>query len=558
MNDCFLLLKQVSDVGWHQVASNMDLNKEVSTLKAQVKEEIAARHILEEWINSSLKSTLEKHHAELKRITVAYESKILALESQLEKEIAARKKLNVWLKEYLGPNLEATPFRDAVESISSSRRRAPSADSSSSVSAHVSRPPAASPAKKPSKQLQSPRKPSNVADNGEDSASSDEVGAAPPPASISASKAPSTTSKQSDAVSVVVAIPPIPVPNPVLKSRVQKLAALELALWGEDDVADFTFPSGDATVKTNKNRIEYYLQQQQHGPKYYSTPTLFDKTTLFMQKGAKVVFAPLSEVDSKRDGFNFAILSHDRLFPVCPDGLIRSQILYLVLQGVKRKLGMSTGVELPHGARFGFDPFILQDSGPQGSDSLERFEHIPAPATGREVTAFTTAFGVEKANRFGQEAAGHSLLGPAPPTSNSKPKQLSEADLSEISKNRRRMREYFDLYYYGSFKSASTSTTTSTSSTASSSNPSSSSSSSSSPASASNRIVFIAFGSSVPIVMDRLSEVNYRFDLSKVTLLALPYPTGRLTATDTKAEDYIAAYKLYASLFAPILESQQH
>lgn len=131
--------------------ATMDYAKEITSLRAQLQKESESRHILEDWINSSLKATLEKHQSELKRITVAYESKILALEEQLEKEIINRKKLTTWVKDHLGPNLEAEPFRDAVAAISARRIRSGShTDSSHGTptkakrTATASRPPAKS------------------------------------------------------------------------------------------------------------------------------------------------------------------------------------------------------------------------------------------------------------------------------------------------------------------------------------------------------------------------------------------------------------------------------
>lgn len=530
-------LNSLSDIRfsnfWESVAA-MDLAKEVALLKAQLKEENDSKRILEEWINSSLKVTLEKHHAELKRISVTFESKILALEQQLEKEIATRKKLTVWVKDNLGPNLEASPFKDAVGSIISRRHSLPTADTSSAsstASAASSRTSTGLKAKKATAKPISPRKEHS---HSEASAEKDywtDESEEFVPTRPTGLTAPSSSAKPPRPASTEI-VPSTPAhPNPVLKSRVQKLAILETNQWGEDDVTDTTFPSGDATHKTNKNRIEYYLSQQKHSTLYYGSMNLLDKTNHFLQKGAKIVFAPFSEADFKRDSFNFAILTNDRIFPICPDGLIRSQILYLVLQGIKRKLGVSTGVELPHGARSGYDPYLLQD---HPTDPQQQFQHIPAPNSGREVTAFSNAFGVEKVPRFGQDAAGMQLIS-VPRNSKSK---VSEAEMSEIAKNRRRMREYFDLYYYGSFKSAQTST------------PSSSAKSSQE-----SRIILMVFGSAVPIVIDRLSEVNYRFDLSKVTLLCLPYPNDRLKAADTKPEDYVNAYKNYAALFTPILEA---
>jgi hypothetical protein len=501
----------------------MDLAKEVASLKAQLKDESALRRILEDWINTSLKATLEKHHTEIKTLQLTYESKITALEVALEKEVAARKKLTLWVKDNLGPNLDAAPFKDAVGSFSRPRAKSnlESRETTPSPSVSSKKPPSVT-LPKPSSAVKSPRTRQHD-EYGEESTSSDLHADEASSSAPGRTSAPSSSKTASKFAQAGVASSSSPVVNPALRSRVQKLASLEASVWGLDDVTETTFPSGDASIKSNKNRIEYYLQQQKHAANNYSSASLIEKTTLFMQKGVKVVYAPLTESDLKRDSFNFAILTSDRLFPICPDGLIRSQVMYLVLQGIKRHLGVSTGLELPHGARFGYDPFVAQD---HSTDQNQQFQHIAAPKLGREVTAFQNAFGCEKVPRFGQDAAGTQQFHFDKTTS-----KAPEAEKAEIAKHRKRLREYFDLYYYGSFKSSTSSKDE-------------------------GRIVLVVFGSAVPIVIDRLSEVNYRFDLSKVTLLALPYPTDRLTAADTNPEDYIAAYKFYASLFTPILDSK--
>lgn len=63
-----------------------------------------------------------------------------------------------------------------------------------------------------------------------------------------------------------------------------------------------------------------------------------------------------------KDTFSFGIKTFDQLYPICPDGFHRSQVLYLVLKGIKRLLGNPDGVALPHGARSGYDPFVLRDT----------------------------------------------------------------------------------------------------------------------------------------------------------------------------------------------------
>ena len=82
----------------------------------------------------------------------------------------------------------------------------------------------------------------------------------------------------------------------------------------------------------------------------------------FQTRGGTVVFAPLTDEELAKDDFKFSIKAHDKVYPVCPDGLHRSQVLYLVMKGLKRILGVKEGVYLPHGALHGFDPLVYDDS----------------------------------------------------------------------------------------------------------------------------------------------------------------------------------------------------
>lgn len=560
-----------------------DYHKEILALKDQLRKEIDSKRILEDWIKSSLKTTLETHQAELKRISVTYESKILSLEQRLEKEVVARKKLTQWVKDNLGPTLEALPFKEAVATISAAKTRrdrsgSESASSSSTLAPNASsKKPASLKMKKSAAAGAATRKRRGSTEDGDDSPWSDESdhestyapsskasqagaqrsGSHTGPSkgnvagsSFSAASSSSNAHKQgaqslqsmmegtSIHGSALASAKSPPAPNPALKSRIQKLAVLEQWQWGSDDVTNYEFPTGDAIFKTNKARMEYYLHEQKQASINYSTPMLLDRASMFVQKGGRIVFAPLLQVDMLKDSFNFAIATNDRLFPVCPDGLLRSQIMYLVLQGIKRKLGVSAGLELPHGARRGFDPFVLSD---HETDIQLQYSHLAAPSSGKDLPVFQAAFGVDKAPRFGQEVCGNHPL--SLPTTGKSSKH-SELELNEIAKHRNRMREYFDIFFYGSFKSAGSSGTASSASSA----------SSASYVTGGGRIIFIVFGSAVPIVIERLTEVNYRFDLTKVTILALPYSSDRLASTDSKPEDYVAAWKLYASLFTPILE----
>ncbi len=79
-------------------------------------------------------------------------------------------------------------------------------------------------------------------------------------------------------------------------------------------------------------------------------------------------------------------ISKTYLLQVCLDGLGRSQILYLVLSGVKRSLNTESGVNLPHGSEFGYDcTFNEEGNTPSASSSSssnaagatrQRFVHV--------------------------------------------------------------------------------------------------------------------------------------------------------------------------------------
>jgi len=88
-------------------------------------------------------------------------------------------------------------------------------------------------------------------------------------------------------------------------------------------------------------------------------------------------------------------------------------------------------------------------------------------------------------------------------------------------KVRESMRQYFDLYYYRV------------------------------KANPKGRIIFFVFGSAVPVVLDRLLEVNKTpGSLSSVYVVALPCGIKPFT-TDVSAKQLLDTYRAYASLFAP-------
>eukprot|EP01126_Amoeba_proteus_P038664 TRINITY_DN4042_c0_g1_i10.p1 TRINITY_DN4042_c0_g1~~TRINITY_DN4042_c0_g1_i10.p1 ORF type:complete len:323 (+),score=73.15 TRINITY_DN4042_c0_g1_i10:47-1015(+) len=122
-----------------------------------------------------------------------------------------------------------------------------------------------------------------------------------------------------------------------------------------------SLPSDDAIHKANRpGRLKHFLTKRDHARTKYLCPSLPDKAVTFAnQFGAKLIFAPDGE-DVMEDEFILGLYDTDRCYPVCPDGLYRSQIMYLVLKATKRYLGCSdtaSRVVLPHGTLSGYDPF---------------------------------------------------------------------------------------------------------------------------------------------------------------------------------------------------------
>jgi hypothetical protein len=83
------------------------------------------------------------------------------------------------------------------------------------------------------------------------------------------------------------------------------------------------------------------------------------KVQEFQSKGGTVIFTPLTREDLSRDNFSFSIRPHDRLLPVCVDGLQQSQILYLVLKGNFLSLHFCTA---PHRHALSPSPIWLSSS----------------------------------------------------------------------------------------------------------------------------------------------------------------------------------------------------
>eukprot|EP01124_Arcella_intermedia_P022076 TRINITY_DN3209_c0_g1_i1.p1 TRINITY_DN3209_c0_g1~~TRINITY_DN3209_c0_g1_i1.p1 ORF type:complete len:450 (+),score=149.82 TRINITY_DN3209_c0_g1_i1:57-1352(+) len=311
--------------------------------------------------------------------------------------------------------------------------------------------------------------------------------------------------------------PETKVPDKSVKSPIPRQAEIEQTLWGSTTIQVVT--DKDSSLKINKpGRINYLLTTMNHAILKYSCNTLVDKVTSFMGMGGK--FLPVTaEVDLKKDNFFFGITETDELYPVCTDGLTRSQIMYLVLMGIKRKLGTTRGVAIPHGALSGFDPFIKED---KSAELLNYYrfmgeEELKNMGNGKLDSSFEETFGQKRNPRFGQDQCG----------SNQNltlfqvnfPSSVAKANTVKL---RQTMREYFDLYYYRIKANPKV------------------------------RTIFLAFGSAVPVVLDRLLEVNTAPNsLSSVYLISLPF--GVKSFSEATPKLLLETYKAYSSLFLPSL-----
>lgn len=86
----------------------------------------------------------------------------------------------------------------------------------------------------------------------------------------------------------------------------------------------------------------------------------------------------------------FPIFSSDRLIPICDDGMVLSQVLYVLLLGLKDKLDGKPFVKEPHGMTYGYDRDNPEDPNyAQKNAALFRAFGV----TGRRVGQYERAFG---------------------------------------------------------------------------------------------------------------------------------------------------------------------
>eukprot|EP01125_Pyxidicula_operculata_P018518 TRINITY_DN6577_c0_g1_i4.p2 TRINITY_DN6577_c0_g1~~TRINITY_DN6577_c0_g1_i4.p2 ORF type:complete len:410 (-),score=80.31 TRINITY_DN6577_c0_g1_i4:69-1298(-) len=286
---------------------------------------------------------------------------------------------------------------------------------------------------------------------------------------------PSTTAKST----LTKSAPPSTTNKIRISAATPLLERIELVAIGDDEKFPplQALPKNDASFKVNKSgRITHLLTTQNHSVEKYSCPNLIEKVTAFAEMGGKFLAVPSSPEDLKQDDFKFAIKPNDTLLPICADGLRRSQVLYLVLQGMKRKLGVEKGVHLPHGALHGYDPFVIKD---HPKDIMQQYkflseEVVDSMEENLGNTVFYNTFGMRRSQRFGQDKCGDKDM-----------TLIGKTFASSLAKNavislRESQRDYFNLYYYRAKQNQP------------------------------GRLIYLAFGSAVPVVLDRIMECNQK------------------------------------------------
>jgi cell fate (sporulation/competence/biofilm development) regulator YlbF (YheA/YmcA/DUF963 family) len=513
---------------------------EIETLKKELQEERRKREVFESLIAAKLEQLLKKLEdddevSSLKR-------KIQDLETRLEKEVELRTKLTLWIKENIGPNLEhiqtlikstpmpAVPKQSSVptpltDSPAPSQTNTKTSNAQgitlSTDNSSTTRDAAATSVKGHSSSQQKRQ----IAKRSHKNSATDSKQQRPPKISedelilCDDEDSPWDQSDGEDDPSLTLEhfLPKV---RPRLLARNEKLRKLESLCFGEKDIEDTELPVHDAVYKTSLIRANYFLNKCQQAKSVYHCPDLYLRVQEFQSKGGTVIFAPQSPEDLSRDNFCLSVRPHDRILPVCADGLHQSQILYLVLKGLKRVLGVREGICLPHGALGGYDPFILE----QKSSNVKALEYVHiTPEEDRNSLSFKVffnAFGLEKVPRFGQKECGNVNLN----LNEEVRKNVWNTQIEFIKKTRAKMKDFFDVYYYQQRADIAKKV----------------------------RVIFVVFEVALPIVLRRLLDVNI-VPSALTNVIVVAFPFGRETFTSPNPTDYINLYKFYASLFRPQL-----
>lgn len=307
------------------------LEQQIDQLNKALEKERANREELEQWLRDSLKKVLEKVEIKMIALNDNVMNRLSDMEEKLKHEVDQRKKLTAWLKENIGPNMEKLDQR--YEHLDLSPRVVEVA-------------PLSTPAKEEkSKSLKLPKpKPSSLATPGGRKRGLSE-----------------TPQVDNTPLKKVKFSGEAAFPVPLVSSN-KTLASIEAHHFGTKTITQDKELENDVANQTSLGRAHYFLNTRNHASLYYQSSKVMDIVKPFADKGGSIIFAPAGEEETAKSGaFKFGIRASDLLFPVCPDGLNRSQILYLVLNGIKRVLGCPNSVAWPHGCRRGFDPFVLTD-----------------------------------------------------------------------------------------------------------------------------------------------------------------------------------------------------
>lgn len=256
---------------------------------------------------------------------------------------------------------------------------------------------------------------------------------------------------------------------------------------------------GKTDGESQEKRLIYH--NEQHYRQTSEDNNLNNTVREFKSRGGKVYFMPsLDNVEIhekntiiKDDSINeiFTIKKDDILYPVCHQGVNRSQVLYLLLKSFKLHVnGHITEVIAPHGAESGFDPYKL--SNPLTYDNYFQYLNdvvIQNDPTDILTPIFNKTFGHDKHLRYGTDYV------------ELKKRERGEFDLNIkhngthdfeiLYNNRKHMRDWFKKDYYNSTFSTS------------------------------RRRVFITFMRSSKIIMDRLMESETPLD--NIVIISFPW-----------------------------------
>ena len=229
----------------------------------------------------------------------------------------------------------------------------------------------------------------------------------------------------------------------------------------------------------------------------------------FTKVGSKFISFPLYNDfirhDSKQKHWFVNLKTEDFCMPFCHEGMNRSQVLYMILQTLKHKMGLNTRKKLrlsvPHGAESGFDPHKAYKD--LTEETLYGYIHgvmLPKEESGEWLHQnFHATFGVDKSQRIGSN-------GPIPEANlNPTDEESITRDFSRLSKDRTKQREIMDNLLYDVDKLNSYVKSDNSDKSA-------------------GRILVFCFMRSAGIFLSRLLEKSGDKDLSNIHIIALPWP----------------------------------